>query len=251
MTKDEQLLQKRFHELSRLADDRNVVRFTDFLNLNELNILHTTPKTLLASSYETFGGYELAERQLVAFLPDALCYAYEYPLTVLRIAPVNVRFAEALSHRDYLGALLNLGLERAKTGDLLLHDTTAYVFVKAELADFVCRELTRVRHTQVAVSPVPLPEFSYEPRFELLKGSVPSVRLDTVLAVGFPLSRSKLTGFIAGGQVFVNGRLITSNGYSLKTGDILTLRHQGRIVYDGVLNATKKGRYMIQIKKYL
>ena len=68
MNKEETLLQKRLIELSRTAYMRGIVTFSDFLNLNELNILHTTPKNLFLSQYETFGGYGLAERQMVAFL---------------------------------------------------------------------------------------------------------------------------------------------------------------------------------------
>ena len=72
MLKEEQLLEKRFLELSRTAFHRNIITYTDFLNLNELNILHTIPKTELYCNYVTFGGYDTAERQMAAFVPDAL-----------------------------------------------------------------------------------------------------------------------------------------------------------------------------------
>ena len=71
-----------------------------------------------------------------------------------------------------------------------------------------------------------------------------------VLAVAYPLSRSKLTGLIEGGKVFVNGKLITSNGYRLKEGDLISVRGMGRIQYNGVLSETKKGRYFIQVYQY-
>ena len=96
MNKEETLLRKRLVELSRQAYHKDIVTFSDFLNLNELNILHTTPKDLFPARYETFGGYEMAERQMVAFLPDALYYEYHYPIQVLKIRPANPRFAEEL-----------------------------------------------------------------------------------------------------------------------------------------------------------
>ena len=74
MQKEEQQLEKRLSELSNLAYSRDIVTYSDFLNLNELNILHTTPRNLFPARYETYGGYEPAERQMVAFLPDALYY---------------------------------------------------------------------------------------------------------------------------------------------------------------------------------
>ncbi len=72
MNKEESMLQKRLVELSRLAYNRGIVIFSDFLNLNELNILHTTPKDMFLSQYKTYGGYDLSERQMDVFLPDAL-----------------------------------------------------------------------------------------------------------------------------------------------------------------------------------
>ena len=73
MQKEEQQLEKRLSELSNLAYSRDIVTYSDFLNLNELNILHSMPKDRLYTKFVTFGGYGLAERQMAAFLPDALC----------------------------------------------------------------------------------------------------------------------------------------------------------------------------------
>ena len=77
------------------------------------------------------------------------------------------------------------------------------------------------------------------------------MRLDTVLSVAFPMSRSRLTGLIEGGKVFVNGRLTTSNGYRLKEEDIISVRGMGKLVYQGILSETKKGRQYIQVGKYI
>lgn len=267
MNKEETLLQKRLIELSRAAYIRGIVMFSDFLNLNELNILHTTPKRQFQSQYVTYGGYGLSERQMVAFLPDAL-YASEdwdglgepvgrlrdalrYPIRVLEIAPLNRKFCEELTHRDYLGAVMNLGIERCKLGDIMVDGSHALLFVREELADYVREHLARIRHTSVTVSvSQDFPE-NYEPKYEEIKGTVASVRLDTVLSLGFPLSRSKITAYIEGGKVFVNGKLVTSNGYRLKEGDIVSIRKMGRIVYDGVVSETKKGRYLAVIRKYI
>ena len=251
MNKEELLLQKRLVELSRIAYTREIVTFSEFLNLNELNILHTTPKDMLLSQYKTYGGYGLSERQMAAFLPDALYYDYQYPIQIIEISPVNRKFAEELSHRDYLGAVMNLGIERCKLGDILIEDGKAILFAKEELASYIMEHLTRIRHTTVKTSILPAFEDSYEPRYEELKGTVASVRLDTVLSLAYPLSRSKVTGLIEGARVFVNGKLVTSNGYRLKEGDILSVRKMGRIGYNGILSETKKGRYMVSIRKYI
>ena len=235
MDREELLFQKRLIDLSRTAYQRGIVVFSDFLNLNELNILHTLPKEELYSGYGTFGGYAASERQMVAFLPDALCYEFLYPFSVLRIRPLNKKFSEDLTHRDYLGAILNLGIERCKIGDILVNTCEAVVFVSDHMSDFLAQNLTRIRHTPVVAS---------------IEGTVASVRLDTLLALAFSSSRSRLSGLIEGKKVFVNGRMIVSNGYRLKEGDIISVRGMGKFCYDGVLSETRKGRYSVVVRKY-
>ncbi len=245
------MLRKRLIELSNQAYQRDIVTFSDFLNLNELNILHRTPKDQFKARFETYGGYELAERQMVAFLPDALYYDYGYPMQALKICPVNKRFAEDLTHRDYLGAIMNLGIERSRMGDILIDGQRAIVFVKPEIADFIADNLTRIRHTTVQTKIQEPGDISYEPKYQQIKGTVPSVRLDTILSVAYPLSRSKLTAYIQAGKVFVNGKLITSNGCHLKEEDFISVRGLGRIMYEETIAATKKGRYMVTVRKYI
>lgn len=166
MQKEELMLQKRLIELSRLADQRGIVTYSDFLNLNELNILHTMPKTELYAAYKLFGGYEYSERQMAAFLPDAFCYEYFYPISILRIQPLQKKFSETLSHRDYLGAILNLGIERSKIGDILVREDNTVLFVHNSLEAFVTEELRRIRHTAVMVTAEDMQDFSYQPNIE-------------------------------------------------------------------------------------
>ena len=112
MEKDEFFL-KRIRELANLSWQRDIVTFSDFLNLNEQNIINDRKNQMPGVVMECFGGYEQAERQMVAFHPDALAFTWEYPIDCLRIEPKALKFSEELSHRDYLGALLNLGVDRS------------------------------------------------------------------------------------------------------------------------------------------
>lgn len=257
MEKEETLLRKRFVELSNTAYQRGIITCSDFLNLNELNILHTTPKDLFPIPYKTFGGYVYSERQMAAFLPDAFLYMEEseiqnlYPIRIVKITPVHVKFAEELGHRDYLGALLNLGIERSKLGDILVQEKSAYVFVNETLADFIVSELVKVCHTIVLPQIVESAEFIYEPKFEIVKGTVASVRLDSLLSLAYNSSRSKLTGLIEGARVYVNGKLITSNAYHIKDNDIISVRGMGRFQFRQIVSETKKGRYYVELYKYI
>ena len=259
--KEVQNLEKRLAELSRTAYQRDIITYSDFLNLNEQNILHTLPKDRLYTKVVSFGGYEMAERQMAAFIPDALYLRYGkkeltrseigYPFCALEIVPVNFKFAETLTHRDYLGAVLNLGIERSRTGDILPGEKGALLFVHNDIADFICNELSRIRHTSVRVTKVPLTDVSYTPKVEEIQGTVASVRLDSLLSLAFSQSRSRLTGLISGAKVYVNGRLITSNGYQPQEGDIISVRGMGKFRYEYAGGRTRKNRISVVIGKYI
>ena len=252
MLKEEQLLEKRFLELSRTAFHRNIITYTDFLNLNELNILHTIPKAELYCNYVTFGGYDSAERQMAAFVPDALSLRTEnYPMSVLKICPANLKFAEKLTHRDYLGAILNLGIERSMTGDILPDGDTAYIFVLDKMADYIADSLTRVRHTTISISKSDIENLKYRQKTEVIKGTVASVRLDSLLSLAFSSSRTKLTGLIEGGKVFVNGRLMTTNAYQVKEDDIISVRGMGKFKFHGSEGKSRKNRKYVELHKFV
>jgi len=251
MQKEEQLLAKRLVELSSIAYHRGIVTYSDFLNLNELNILHSIPKAELSTRYETFGGYELSERQMVAFIPDALYCEINYPMVPVKLSPLYAKYAEELTHRDYLGAILNLGLNRSKIGDILVNEKEAVIFAHESMGSFLLQELAKVRHTLIETQIIDFDQFHFEPKFEEIKGTVASVRLDSLLALAFPASRSKMTTVIEAARVFVNGRLITSNGYQVHDGDIVSVRKMGKFQYMGMLSKTKKNRIFVVLHKYV
>ena len=251
MTREEQQLEKHFRDLARTAYQRGIAVFSDFLNLNELNIFQSLRGEFSYLETETFGGYELAERQIAVFRPEAPVFYADYPVKCLKITPLNAKFAEELNHRDYLGAVLNLGIDRACLGDILMEEDAAYLFCLERMADFIRDNLTRIRHTSVYVEQVEAENFHYEPKYKEVSGTVASVRLDKLLALAFNASRSSLTGLIEGGKVFVNGKLVTSNGYEPKEGDLISVRGMGRFRFRGTGGQSKKGREYVILWRYI
>ena len=154
----EEFFIKRIRELATLSYRRDIVTFSDFLNLNEQNIVNNRKNQIPGVVTECFGGYEQAERQMIAFHPDALAFTWEYPITCLKVEPKARKFSEDLGHRDYLGAVLNLGIERSVIGDILIQEHTAWIFCHNKIADFLVDNLDRIRHTAVKVSVVDNPE---------------------------------------------------------------------------------------------
>ena len=250
MDKDDFLL-KRIRELANLSYQRDIVTFTDFLNLNEQNMLATLKLRQMGVSVKLFGGYNHAERQMAAFYPGTVGFSWEYPIDCLKIIPKALRFSEELGHRDYLGAILNLGVDRSVVGDILIKDKEAWVFCLHKMSDFFIDNLVRVRHTTVLVTRVEQAEEIPEPQFEAISGTCASVRLDSLIGLAFQTSRSSMVSFIESGLVFVNGKLITSNGYEPKEGDIISVRGKGRFIYDGVSRQTKKGGLGVRLRKYI
>ena len=241
MDQETAYLKKRLTDLSRRAEQKNIVTFSHFLNLNELNILHQSVREL-HSSFETFGGYEQAERQMAAFIPDALSYVWEYPIRTVRLAPSHRKFAEDLTHRDVLGALMHLGVKRETLGDILLPEDGIYVFCADAVADYLTDNCTKIRHTTVTAALIDAQEFHYEPKRMEKEGIVASLRLDTVLADVCKLSRSAAQKRISEGSAFLNSKKILQNDYLCQEGDLLSVRHYGKFQIQSVGQVTKKGR---------
>lgn len=251
MNKEEHFLKNRFLELANTAYERNIYTFTDFLNINEINILNTYSNQLPPVRIELSGGNSYAERKIAIFSAFDICYEQEPPITIIKIAPINSQYADRLNHRDFLGAILNLGINRNKIGDIFIKDNEAYVYCMEDIAEYIVNNLSKIRHTLIKSVICDATEPDITPELKQIKGTVAGIRLDSLIATAFGTSRSSIISFIENGKVFVNGRMITSNGYSIKENDIISVRGKGRFIYDGTLGVTKKGRNMISLHLYV
>lgn len=247
--KEDLLCRKRFMELAHNAFYKEYSTYSDFLNLNEQSIFYDMLSELPPVEYSFWGGIDVAERKMLCFSSEKIMRE-NFPLSVLRITPAHEKFAETLSHRDYLGAILNLGIERGKIGDILLEEKTACVFVEDNLAEYLCNTLVKIRHTNVVCNKI-TGSFSYTQKFQEISGTVSSVRLDSLIALAFRESRSSMVSLISGGKVFVNGRRITSNSYTLNNEDIISVRGKGKFLYKEELGITKKGKVKVILRKYV
>lgn len=253
MDKEEQLLIKRFADLANTAYQRGITIYSDFLNLNEQNIFYSIKHELPMIKYFTYGGYSDAERKILCFCGDDQHTDIEelsYPITCIRINPVNQKFSDALTHRDFLGAVLNLGIDRSKIGDILIEENVGYLFCNTTISNYILENLVKIKHTSITVTVIHKNDFLYTPKYKEMTGTVSSVRLDSILAVAFHESRSSLTGYINGGKVFVNSKVVLSNSYQLKENDVISVRGYGKFKYIGTSHTTKKGRYSVKILLY-
>lgn len=249
MMDEQELCKKRLLDLSRQANRKGIVLFSNFLNLNELNIYHQCEKQFETRS-ECFGGVPYAERQMAAFLPDVLYYEWKYPITALKLTPVHPRFAEQLGHRDILGAIMKLGVDRGKVGDILVSDECSFLFCEESIASYFMENLDTVRHTAVRLEPAAADSLSIRRELEEKAGIITSNRLDSILACVYKLSRSRTVELIRADKVFVNGKSISNTAHTCRENDIISVRGFGRFIYAGESGETGKGRIKIKYKLY-
>lgn len=131
-----------------------------------------------------------------------------------------------------------------------MEEDSACVFCHTSLCEFLKEEICRIRHTSVKAEQITeITDFPV-PKREEVSGTVASARLDSIIALAFKTSRSSVIPFIEGGKVFVNGKSVVSNGYTIKDGDIISVRGKGKFQFGSVTNKTKKDRYHVILYRY-
>lgn len=249
---EETLVKRRILDLAKRAWQQNVYQYTNFLSPAEQDILYRMERELNFIHWECFGGNEACERQMAGFgSEEELGYPGVFPIRLLEISPAGEKFAEPLTHRDYLGALLNLGITRGLLGDIVVRPKRAYVYCAEGIADFIRENLTRVKHTFVTVKEAALTLEEVRPVLEPLRKNVASERLDAVAAAVCACSRSRALTLLREKKVFVNGRAEENADRILKAGDRFSVRGVGKFLYEGVCSETKKGRYTVSLQKYV
>ena len=242
---ENELTKAKLSELSLRAYERGYTVYSDFLNMNEISLLKAL-KT--ASPYTLYGGYEAAERCVAAFgEADGLS---AFPIVCLQIEPLQQKFADKMSHRDVLGALMNLGINRSTLGDIYLHNNTAFLFCLSTIAPYIEQNLTRIRHTTVScqtAEAVPAVLSQLPPLTEVITASV---RADAVIGAVYRLSRAMASRLFTSEKVFINGVITAKEGQQLKENDIVSVRGYGRFIFEGTVRNTKKNRCIVSVRIY-
>ena len=234
---------KRLTELAERSWSQGCYCFTHFLDLARRSDFLSLLPSLPNVPWALFGGAEGCERQMLRFGSPALCgYDAPFPIVCMKIAPASPKFAEPLTHRDYLGALMALGLERELLGDIAVRQDAAYLFCEERIAPYIAQTFTQARHTFLTCRPADrLPEGAlFETRRMTVQLS--SQRVDALIAHVFRLPRSEAQALFPAGKIFVSGRLCESPGHTPRPGDIISVRGYGRLRYAGVESLSKKGR---------
>lgn len=239
-------------ELANRAYSQNTYSFTGFLDVTQISHLYQGKKELGNIPFELYGGTQGCERQIARFGDmKELGYEMEFPITCVHIQPLIKKFSDPLTHRDFLGAVMNLGIERDIIGDIMLFDKECYLFCVSNMADYVVENLTKIKHTHIKCHILREVPKVLEPKFEIEELLVSSERIDGVLAKIYQLSRSQSIELFRAKKVVINGKTCENNSGVIKKGDIISARGYGKIIYDGVLSETKKNKLRITFRKYI
>lgn len=249
--KEIQQLKNRFHDLADKSIRQGIFTFTGFLGLGEQDVFWKEEPRLKYACYEITGGCEDAERVMIRFgSAEELGYEVPFPIVCIHIEPLQAKFADVLSHRDFLGALMNLGIERSTLGDIKAGEKEAYLFCLDSISDFICENLTRIKHTHVKCSVVDelgsIPKEEPEP----VSIQVQTLRADAVLARVYGMSREKSLELFRAGKVYVDGRLCENNSRILKAGETVNARGFGKFMLKGEARETRKGKLSVEAAVY-
>ena len=248
--KEREFFQKRMLDLSDRAERQQIYTCSNFLTpLEQAQLLSS--KELFFPFYLT-GGSALATRKIVVFGSEALFgYPFEDPIRVMQISPRSEKFAADLTHRDYLGSMMALGIDRSLTGDILVRGKEAFVYVLESIIPFLSENLTTVKHSQVICRETNTDIPQLEIRFETLTGNIASERLDLLVAFLSGNKRDAAKDLLSSQKVFLNGYLKESPGQKVEPGDEITIRGYGKFIYDGIRGESRKGRLFISVRKYI
>ena len=236
-----------------MAGRRGVPAHTQFLSPAQRaaveNLIHSSghPRHLFA------GGYPDAERTVCVFLPDWMeeedWPSGEHPLAALQCTASP---GAKLSHRDWLGSIMGLGLTREKIGDLLVEENRCQIILLAETAPIVLSQLEKVGRYPVSGKTIPLEDLTAPERtVKLIRDTFATLRLDAVTASAFSLPRSKASALISSGRVSLNHVECTKPDRPVNEGDIITCRGSGKCVVKQITGQSKKGRIMAELERYV
>lgn len=239
-----------------LCKTRNKIVNTEFLTIYQRDIIQKELNKNKVKNYIFFGGYDDAEGKILVIYPEKL--GEEIAKNNLKniLKAVKIVLPKELegkyNHRDYLGCVMKIGLNRNRIGDIIVHENGAYIIVLEENAEYIkdfLKELTRFAKADVEVIDYTEIEIR-EAEFDEIQITVSSWRLDNIVSEMINLSRSKTEELLQTEKVFVNSRVETKGSKLVKVKDIIAVRGKGKFIIAEELGTNKKGKNIVLIKKY-
>ena len=251
LTDSERLLVRRAMDKMDQAEKRYSVTSTGFLSELEQDILMTELGAMDATEKRFVGGYTDAERRMLAFVPE---YSELDESELMAAVRCSYYKDYDIGHRDLLGALMGLGIERETVGDIIVNKKEKYadIVVKRDILGFILNELSSAGRASLTLKEIPLCELENTERDTVtVTDTVASPRLDAIVATGFGLSRENASALIKSGKVYLDRRQTLAPDKTVTDNATVNAQGFGKFKVSVTGNVSKKGRMFIKIEKYV
>lgn len=253
MKDENDLLIAKVLDKKKICNSKNKITYTDFLNEKEQRVIEKNVKLENAFFY---GVNENADRKILVFYPEKLTEelvrkSLKSVLSGIRIILKNDQIGN-YEHKNYLSALIKIGIDRGKIGDILVDDYGADIIAFDMNKEFIIQslsELTRFRKANIDVIPIDDIKQKID-RFEESTIIVSSMRIDNIVAELAGCSRTNADEYINSEKVFVNYETALKVSKTIFKGDIVTIRGKGKFRIDGLVRNTRNNRFVIKVNKY-
>lgn len=244
---EDKRLYARVDDIFYLCEKRSAPCFLGFLDLREQALVRGKLGTSASSIWCLYGGYNDAERAMLAVFPDYLQVEdLQFPFAAVAF---RFRSSQHLSHRDFLGTLLSVGVRRDTIGDILCGDGLAVVFISEEIIPYVCEQIQRVGGEGVTLEPYYDGDLPVSRAYQEIRDTVASPRLDAVVKALIHVSREEAAQMIRAGLVAVDHLPTDHISRQLSAPCTVSVRGYGRFLLDSLGPETKKGRLQFSARK--
>ena len=255
--KDDKILLAQVLDKIEISEKTNKIQNTDFLDMAQMELVQKFINKIKIENYMTYGGFEQAERKMFVIYPEkfnaeVVSKNLNNIVQIIRIKLPNELIGK-YTHRDYLGAVIKLGIKREKVGDIIVDNSGADIIVEKDIVNFLAENLgglTRFSKSKITIENIENLR-TVEIRKQELEIIVSSLRLDNVISELARCSRNKALDIINTERVFVNFQNETKKTKQIKVGDMITIRGKGRFYIKEIMGQTKSGRTIIKIEKFI
>lgn len=234
-----------------MCENQYIITNTYFLDINQQSSAIKHLSYCNSVKHEFYGGFLDAERKIIVFIPDYIedFKETDNPIVALRIDKDNF---SSLTHRDYLGALMGLGIKRQMIGDIFVDDKGCTIAVLESVSKYIIDNLLSVGRGTVRVTVADsFAEYEKEQHFIEKRCYVASMRVDAVISSAFGISRTMSCDKIRASEVFVNDVIINKPDYKVEFGSKVVIRGKGKVIIKEDAGITKKGRQAFIALKYI
>ena len=255
--KDDKLLLAQILDKIELCENKNKIEYTDFLDMAQSELEQKFINKIKIENYLIYGGFEEAERKRFVIYPE------KFNMDVVKknlsniVQIIRIQLPDDLkgkyTHREYLGAVIKLGVKREKVGDIIVDNDGADIIIDKDISKFLEQnlgELTRFSKSTITVENIEKlrPVHIKKEELEII---VSSLRLDNIISELARCSRNKALDIINMERVFINFQNETKKTKQIKVGDMITIRGKGRFYIKEIIGQTKSGRMIIKIEKFV